>query len=75
MATCFSIPMDRGTCRRERLPTPVSGLENSMDCIVSGVAESQTRLSDFHFQTSSGLPQRLSGKESTCSAAVIEDSD
>ena len=26
-----------------------SGLENSMDCIVPGVAESQTLLSDFHF--------------------------
>ena len=26
-----------------------SGLENSVDCIVRGLAESQTRLSDFHF--------------------------
>ena len=26
-----------------------SGLENSMDCVVHGVANSQTRLSDFHF--------------------------
>ena len=26
-----------------------SGLENSMDCIVHGVTQSQTRLSDFHF--------------------------
>ena len=26
-----------------------SGLEKSMDCIVHGVAKSQTRLSDFHF--------------------------
>ena len=25
-----------------------SGLENSMDCIVHGVAKSQTQLSDFH---------------------------
>ena len=25
-----------------------SGLENSMDCIVHGVAKSQVRLSDFH---------------------------
>ena len=30
--------------RRERLPTPYSGLENS-----KGVTKSQTRLSDFHF--------------------------
>ena len=29
-----------------------SGLENSMDCIVHGVAKSQTQLSDFHFQDS-----------------------
>ena len=35
--------------RRERLPTSYSGLENSMDCIVHGVAKSRTRLSDFHF--------------------------
>ena len=27
-----------------------SGLENSMDCIVHGVAKSQTRLSNFHFR-------------------------
>ena len=26
-----------------------SGLENSMDCIINGVAKSQTLLSDFHF--------------------------
>ena len=26
-----------------------SGLKNSMNCIVHGVAKSQTRLSDFHF--------------------------
>ena len=28
---------------------PYSGLENSTDCIVHGVAKSQTLLSDFHF--------------------------
>ena len=26
-----------------------SGLENSMDCIVHGVARSRTQMSDFHF--------------------------
>ena len=31
-------------------PLQDSGLENSMDCIVHGVAKSLTRLSDFHFQ-------------------------
>ena len=39
--------------RRERLLEYSSilenSLENSMDCIVPGVAKSRTRLSDFHF--------------------------
>ena len=30
-------------------PLHYSSLENSMDCIVNGVAKSRTRLSDFHF--------------------------
>ena len=30
-------------------PLQYSGLENSMDCIVPGVAKSLTRLSKFHF--------------------------
>ena len=30
-------------------PLQCSGLENSMDCIVHGVAKSRTRLSNFHF--------------------------
>ena len=30
-------------------PFQYSGLENSMDCIVQGVAKSRTQLSDFHF--------------------------
>ena len=30
-------------------PLQYSGLENSMDCIVHGIAKSQTQLSDFHF--------------------------
>ena len=29
-------------------PLQYSGLENSMECIVLGVAKSQTRLRDFH---------------------------
>jgi len=29
-------------------PLQYSGLENSMDCIVHGVAKSRTQLSDFH---------------------------
>ena len=33
-----------------------SGLENSMDSIVYGVAKSQTQLSNFHFQLSLFIP-------------------
>ena len=33
-------------------PLQYSGLENFMDCIVHGVAKSQTRLSDLHFHLS-----------------------
>ena len=32
-------------------PLQYSALENSMDCIVHGVAKSQTWLSDFHFHS------------------------
>ena len=33
-------------------PLQYSGLENSMDCIVLGLAKSWTRLSNFHFHNS-----------------------
>ena len=36
-------------------PLQYSGLENSMDCIVHGVAKSWTGLSDFHFR----FPERI----------------
>ena len=43
-----SIPgLGRSPGERARLPIPVFGLENSMDCIVHGVAKSQTQLSDW----------------------------
>ena len=40
-----------GRCPGEGSSHPLqdSGLENSMDCIVHGVAKNRTRLSDFHF--------------------------
>ena len=38
-------------------PLQYSGLENSMDCTVHGVAKSQTRLSDFHFPFLSELTE------------------
>ena len=37
---------------RNGYPLQYSCLENSMDCIVQGVAKSQTRLSNFHLQFS-----------------------
>ena len=36
-------------------PLQYSGLENSMNCIVHGIAKSWTRLSDFHFNHLVGL--------------------
>ena len=40
-------------------PLQYSGLENSMDCIVHGVAKSQTQLSDFHFHITNTLAWRI----------------
>ena len=39
-------------------PLQFSGLENSMDCMVYGVAKSQTRLSNFHFQGNSSRGEK-----------------
>ena len=45
-----SIPgLERSPGEGEGYPLQCSGLENSMDRIVPGVAKSQTQLSDFHF--------------------------
>ena len=46
-----SIPgLGRFPGERKGYPVQYSGLENSMDSVVHGVANSPTRLSDFHFQ-------------------------
>ena len=45
-----SIPgLGRSPGEGKGYPLQYSGLENSVGCIVHGVAKSQTRLSDFHF--------------------------
>jgi len=45
-----SIPgLGRSPGEGKRYPLQYSGLENSMDCIVHGVAKSQTQLSNLHF--------------------------
>ena len=41
--------MGRSSGEGKGYPFQYSGLENSMDCIVPGVAKSRTRLSGFHF--------------------------
>ena len=46
--------MGRSPGEGKGCPLQYSGLENSMDCIAHGVAESRTRLSDFHFPRWSG---------------------
>ena len=45
-----SVPgLERSPGEGKSYPLQYSSLENSMDCIVHGVAKSRTRLSDFHF--------------------------
>ena len=39
-------------------PLQYSGLDNSMDCTVRGVAKSQTWLSDFHFHSQTNKKKR-----------------
>ena len=52
-----SIPgLGRSTGEGNGYPLQYSGLGNSMDCIVHGVTESQTRLSDFYFHGEYELP-------------------
>ena len=41
--------LGRSSGEAKGYPLQYSGLENSMHCIVHGVAKSQTRLSHFHF--------------------------
>ena len=52
-----------------------SGLENSMDCIVHGVAKNRTQLSDFHFHLSilKGLSwNRLTDLENKLMVTLME---
>ena len=45
-----SIPgLGRSPGKGKGYPLQYPGLKNSMDCIVHGVAKSQTQLNDFHF--------------------------
>ena len=45
-----AIPVLGRSCGEGKVyPLQYSGLENSMDCVVHGVAKGRMRLSDFHF--------------------------
>ena len=44
-----SLGLGRSPGEGKGYPLQYSGLENSMDCIVHGVAKNWIRLSDFHF--------------------------
>ena len=51
----FTIPvLERSPGKGKGYPLQYSGLQNSMDCIIHGVANSQTGLSDFPFIQVSG---------------------
>ena len=41
--------LERSPGEGKGYPLQYSGLEKSMDCVVHGVAKSQTQLSNFHF--------------------------
>ena len=59
-----SIPgLGRSLGERSGHPLQYSGLENSMDSIVHGVAKSQIQLSDFHFQGTWGPPSALQNSD------------
>ena len=49
-----SLGLGRSPGERKDDPLQYPGLENSMDCIVCGIAKSRTQLSDFHFQSGRG---------------------
>ena len=54
-------------------PLQYSGLENSMECIVHGVAKSQTRLSDFHFTYKHSHNKVLFGHEKEGNLVICDN--
>ena len=51
-------------------PLQYCGLENSMGCIVHGVAKSWTRLGDFHFQVAKGWGETCESKISEMNSST-----
>ena len=74
-----SIPgLGRSSGEGKGYPLHYSDLENAMDCIVHGVANSRTRLSDFHsgryvkeLTNYWGFPSSSDGKVSACNAGNL----
>ena len=61
---------------RKGYPLQYSGLENSIDCIVHGVAKNQTQLSDFHFTSlHKGFLGGAVVKNLPASAKDVKDTD
>ena len=72
-----SIPgLGRSPGEGKGYPLQYSGLENSMDCIVHGVAKSQTQLSDFHFWRLVQDSNKLNGTHfsAKCTAQISVES-
>ena len=66
-------PLEKG---KATYPRQHTGLENSMDCIVHGVAKSQTQLSDFHFLSTYFLllsPPMIEKNQSTPSMMLKDE--
>ena len=58
MGDLVSIPgLGRSPGEGKGYPLQYSGLEDSMNCIVHGIAKSWTQLSDFHCHFSDGITQ------------------
>ena len=61
MGDLGSIPgLERSPGEGKSYPLQYSGLENSTDYAVRGIAESQTRLSNFHFHFSNEHKEKKS---------------
>ena len=52
--------LGRSLEKRKGYPLQYSGLENSVDSIVHGVAKSRTQLNDFHFNTEQNKENKIS---------------
>ena len=74
MGDLGSIPgLGRSPGEGKGYPLQYSGLENSMDYIVHGVAKSRTRLSDVHFHTMETVTDFILGGSKITAAVKLKD--